>query len=330
MSEYQVGRRLLLGGVGVTLLSTGLTLPAWGDAGMKVEALGEMVHMPVSPRESALIPRVLGVSISGVRTLPRGLRIDFDYDPTLYDLAPNVAVRSGRHAQRLSLPATRKPSRQRRDLSVVIPRTIPIEDECAVWVGALSPRWFPHDSARLLPPGRHTVGEVGQTERGLRVGRRQEAQFWGVRLGCQWRRISLGGPYVTFAPELVSLASVGPWPSAPDLTVSVALDTSVGLRLTGAEIVSATHKARLAGIHTSPTGMQFDVVGSLPPGGSVSIALRAQTGVALQGPLSQLDPPLVEVCSRRPSPGQRATGCESATRLDSIHSAETLQQWGPQ
>ncbi len=327
MSEYRVGRRLLLGGVGVTLLSTSLATPSWADTGMKVAPLGEMLHIPISPRESATLPRILGVSISGVRALAKGLRVDFDYDPALYDLAPEVAIRSGQQNERQPLPTARRSSRERRELSVAIPKAIPIDDACAIWVGALKPRWFPYDSARLLPPGKHTVGGPGQTERGLDIGRRQGIRPWGVRLGCQWRRISLGGPYVTFTPEMVSLASVGPWPAAPRLTIRVALDASVGLQLTGADIVSATHEVSLAGIRTSPTGGHFDLVGALPPEGTVSIALATQAKVR-RGPVERLSPPLIDVMPAQPAASQRTTGCESATRLDSIYNTETLQHWG--
>lgn len=219
MNDTPIRRRVLLGAAGVAVLSARFALPASAEPGPKVEAMSELVSLPISPGRSASIPRVLGIAVSDIDVLPKGTSIDFDFDPNLYDLMPTAVIQSGSLIDRLPIPGNRTASPKRHTLSVTLMRAIPVAQGCAIWIGALKPRWFPYDSVRLMPRGSHVISGGKANGKRLEIGRRRDERIWGVRLGCQWRTFDLGRPYRTYAPEMITLTSVGPSPTPPNLNV---------------------------------------------------------------------------------------------------------------
>ncbi len=90
--------------------------------------------------------------------------------------------------------------------------------------------------------------------------------------------------------------------------------------------ISRGDGVNLGKLRNSSSGGEFDLVGSLAADESVSVSLKIDLGRLER--LRRLAPPIVEVVANRALVGQRATGCEAATRLDSIYNAETLLLWG--
>lgn len=282
------------------------------------------------PTDNGLVfttPRLLGGFIDvGKLPIPKGARIVVDWDSRLYDLyEPRLSYGS----LSISIVQQGKIRTGADGMSHAVFRTLepmPALAECIMNFGTTKTQQYPKDL--IDNPGATTIliehqGRIISKLSSLN-GEKAESKVWGVVMSVGWVEETWGSDgYRTWRPDSITLYSTGPGSVPAKTRIRVQLDRQVFNELSFTSLKK--HKGREK--DNTPQGSVAESTWV------VSQALEARERLTLQfdakfsppfGELRILQNPLVSVTAPAQSLGQRTTGQESATRVDSVFSKETL------
>lgn len=283
------------------------------------------MFVPVAEGRVFEAPRRLGgkLRVEGA-TLRRGSVLVVAWDDRMYTAEGPVLLQGNRRlpVQELGGPALRGDGRMA--LALKIDEDLPPGVEYSLRLGRGRPNQYPQDIITAPLP---TTIEVQGPQQGAAVAvieapsSTQQSQVWGAALGASWVPIEWANGYRSWRPELITIRSVGPDAVPPGTILSVQLEQRLFRNpslLDLAGNVMQTTALATGGI----VGLSWALPSSLEVGKRVSLQLNSDI-LKPHGELTAFQAPTVSVQSTNASPGQRVTGQESTTRLDSATTKAT-------
>jgi hypothetical protein len=351
-----VGRRTVLRWAGSAVAVTVLAPPSPAAAAqpptdaLTVKAPPGGVRPLLVPGSAGPIeaPRALGVSLHALSPLAAGLRVVVEFDPRVYELAPDRTVSA------TSATGTDRPVRAGWGKAVTDPGTglvnVPVTlgeaveqgSTVTIVAGSVRTDLYPRDVIRDYRPVVAAVA-AKRSDTGNAVEQRlvqpaapepstPGSQPWGCEAGVLWQELRWGQGFRSWCARSASVISVGPGPVPAGYTVRVQADArlvrrlrNVSARTMSGRTLYGTARDISAG---AVCGLEWTAAAELPPGEQAVIGLEVSPATP-RGPLDGIKNPVVEVIGPRAHAlTQRLTQRESVVRLGSRYDLGSARAGG--
>lgn len=286
---------------------------------VRLLAGADTMNIPIANGQVLETPRLLGgrLVVEG-DTLQKGSRLVLLWDDRLYDPEKPVLMEGKRRVETRELDAPAVSSDGRTRQTIRIDEDLHPSREYSLRLGKGRANEYPHD---IVTAPLATVIEVQAADSTAVTGAAptpqpiQQSSVWGVLLGASWSPVSWGDGYYSWRPDFLTIRSAGPDPVPPGAILEIQLDSKL---FKNPSLVDAAGKTMISTVDHADGLIKFSWALPADLKANQRTSLKVDVEILQRNnELRTFQAPLVAVRPAQASVGQRLTGQETLTRLDS-------------